>query len=96
MVQTDNPNDFISMNRRAAISRADLLRVWYSAGPDAAKWLAKEMDFHFVAPLQPADVVELTEPEPEFDIPNEPTTKATLPESIPIKTRAFQSLFLSF
>jgi 7-cyano-7-deazaguanine synthase in queuosine biosynthesis len=56
MAQTDNPKDFVSMKRRAAISRADLLRVWYSAGragPDAAMWLANELGV-----LQ--DLLELT------------------------------------
>ena len=74
MAQTDNPKDIVSSTRRAAISRADLLRVWYSVdrnGPDAAMWLANELDFEFVHP-QPDEDVEST----AFDFSLEPPTQA--------------------
>jgi len=78
------------------MSRADLLRVWYSAdgdGPDAAKWLANELDFEFVPP-QPQKVDESADLDFAFDPPPEPIAAPARPFTVQPVARAVQSLWL--
>ena len=96
MAQTDNPKDIFLSTRRAAISRADLLRVWYSAdrdGPDAAMWLANELDFEFIPP-QPDQGVESS----AFDFSLEPPSQApvapTRADTRPPAATAVESMWL--
>jgi formylglycine-generating enzyme required for sulfatase activity len=96
MVQTDNPKDFVSMNRRAAISRADLLRVWYSAGragPDAAMWLANELGFEFVPP-QPDPGGESSDIDFLLDPPTQSLAPPTRADVSPPAATAVESLWL--
>ncbi|MFZ4083554.1 MAG: hypothetical protein ACOYKN_20165, partial [Pirellula sp.] len=96
MAQTDNPKDFVSMNRRAAISRADLLRVWYSTdrdGPDAAMWLANELDFEFVPP-QPDSGGESSDIDFLLDPPTQPLATPTRDDISPPAATAVESLWL--
>jgi len=96
MAQTDNPIDIVSSTRRAAISRADLLRVWYSAdrdGPDAAMWLANELDFEFIPP-QPDQGVESSAFDFSLEPPSQVPAAPTRAETLPPAATAVESLWL--
>jgi formylglycine-generating enzyme required for sulfatase activity len=96
MAQTDNPKDTVSSTRRAAISRADLLRVWYSAdrdGPDAAMWLANELDFEFIPP-QPDQGVESSAFDFSLEPPSQVPAAPTRAETLPPAATAVESLWL--